>query len=637
MSILTASNLAKSYGPQDVFSDVSFEIPHGAKIALVGPNGSGKTTLLHLIAGFEQPTSGAIHRAKDLRSAYLPQQAERSLYSSFSDPCTLWEAMQEVFTDLRKQAAELRRLERAIANPETREEALQRYGPTLEAFELAGGYTYEQRISQVLSGLGFDGEDFQRPVAQLSGGQKTRALLARLLLGEPDLLLLDEPTNYLDLAGIEWLENYLKAWKGAVIVVAHDRAFLDAVVEGVWEMAWGRLERYRGNYSAYAAQKAERTALQRTEYEQQQQFIERTEDFIRRNIVGQRTREAQGRRKRLARIERIERPREYHRLNLALGDVARSGDLVLGLYDLAVGYAPSDPLFTAKEFELRRGQRVALLGPNGSGKTTLVRTILGHIPALAGRIRIGASVYLGYFAQGHTDLDPGKTVLETILDANELRISQARDWLGRYQFSGDDVFKLVGDLSGGEQARVALAVLALQGANVLILDEPTNHLDIPSQEVLQTVLAGFGGTLLIVTHDRFLIRRLATHVWAIEGGQLWEFKEGYEEYRDWTREQRQQRELSLSEIQRETESKTERERAREARRAAEREEVQQARRKAELEHMIQELEVRRAQLEAQLAIASQQQEVDRVRQLGAEYAGVEAELETLLAAWADGT
>ncbi len=624
MSVLTASNLAKSYGPQDVFEGVSLEIPHGAKIALVGPNGSGKTTLLHLMEGSEEPTAGAVHRAKGLRFAYLPQQAD------FSDVGTLRDVTLEVFADLQAQSDELRRLEAAMAHPPTREEALQRYSPALEAFEMAGGYTYEQRIEQVLSGLGFDEDDLQRPVAQLSGGQRTRALLARLLLEEPDLLLLDEPTNHLDLAGIEWLEGYLKAWKGAVVVVAHDRAFLDAVVDRVWELERGRLEQYRGDYSDYVAQKAERVALRQAQYERQQQFIARTEDFIRRNIAGQRSREAQGRRKRLARMERIDRPTRVRSMGLDLGDVARSGDLVLGMYDLAVGYDPAAPLFTAGEFELRRGQRVALLGPNGSGKTTLVRTLLGQVPPLAGRVRLGASVHLGYFPQGHTDLIPEKTALETILDAGELRISQARDLLGRYRFSGDDVFKRVGDLSGGEQARVALAVLALQGANVLILDEPTNHLDIPSQEVLQEVLSGFGGTLLIVTHDRYLIRGLATCIWAIEDHRLWEFKGGYEEYHAWEAQRRQERRGPQ-----EARVKTERERAWQARRASEREAARQARRQAELEHMIGQLERRRAQLEAQLAAASERKEVGRVRQLGAEHRQVEAELETLLAAWTD--
>ncbi|MBU0705584.1 MAG: ATP-binding cassette domain-containing protein [Chloroflexi bacterium] len=625
MSILTAHNLAKSFGPQDIFESLSLEVPHGAKIALVGSNGSGKTTLLHLIAGLEEPTAGAVHRARGLRVAYLPQQAD------FPGAGTLHAAMLQVFADLEAQAAELRRLETAMADPITCEEALQRYGRATEAFELAGGYTYEQRIEQVLSGLGFDEVDSHRPVAQLSGGQKTRALLARLLLEEPDLLLLDEPTNHLDLAGIEWLEGYLKAWPGAVVVVAHDRAFLDAVIERVWELEWGRLEQYRGNYTAYAAQRAERITLQQVEYERQQQSIAHTEDFIRRNIAGQRGREAKGRQKRLARLERIEQPRERQPLNLDLGNVVRSGDLVLGLYDLVAGYDPAAPLLTVQELELRRGQRVALLGPNGSGKTTLARTILGEIPPLAGEVRVGASVHPGYFAQGHADLDVEKSVIETILDGSELGIGEARNLLARYLFSGDDVFKRVADLSGGEQARVALAVLALRGANLLILDEPTNHLDILSQEVFQDALAEFGGTLLHVTHDRYLIRRLATCVWAIEDGQVWEFGEGYDEYHEW-QERRRQKERARRE---EARGQTERERAREASKAAQREAAREARRQAERERAIHQMEARLTQLGADLAVASEQQAVEQVRRLGVEYAGVKGELDALLEDWVD--
>jgi ATP-binding cassette subfamily F protein 3 len=629
MPVLTASNLAKSYGPQDVFEGISVDIPHGAKIALVGPNGCGKTTLLHLLAGLEDPTDGVVHRAKSLRIAYLPQQADQPGRSPLADAGTLWETMLEAFASLQAQAAELRRLEIAMADPETGDQALQRYSAAVETFELAGGYTYEHHIVRVLSGLGFDRGDFHRPVTQLSGGQKTRALLARLLLEAPDLLLLDEPTNHLDLEGVEWLESHLKAWKGAMIIVAHDRAFLDAVVDRVWDLAWGRLESYRGNYSAYVVQKAERMALHQADYERQQEHISRTEDFIQRHIAGQRTREAQGRQKRLERLERIARPQEYRPLNLDLGNAARSGDLVTGLYDLAVGYEDSTPLVTADEFELRRGQKVALLGPNGSGKTTLLRTILGEISPLAGRVRTGANVHVGYFAQGHVDLDPEITVLDTILDASNLTISEGRNLLGRYRFSGDAVFKRVGTLSGGEQARVALAVLTLQGANLLMLDEPTNHLDIPSQEVLQEALAEFGGTLLMVTHDRYLIRKLGTRVWAIEDGRLWEFKEGYGAYQSWKAGRRQ-------ELQAQREATPERaQRERETQRAIEREEAHRIRRQAELEETIHQVEANLAELETRLASASQQQQVELVNQLGIEYSNAKAQLEELLTAWED--
>ena len=634
MSILAAHNLGHAYGPQDVFSGLSFEIPRQARIALVGPNGSGKTTLLRLIAGLDSPTEGVIHRARGVRVAYLPQQADEVLdLSGDGSDGTLRGAMSTVFADLLAQAEELRRLEAAMADPHTYEEALARYGPALEAFELAGGYTYPQRIERVLSGLGFAREEFDYPLHYLSGGQRTRALLARMLLEEPDLLLLDEPTNHLDLDGVEWLENYLREWRGAVVVVAHDRAFLDAVAERVWELSAGRLERYRGNYSAYVVQRAERLASLQAAYERQQQQIARSVDFIQRNIAGQRAAEARGRRKRLERLERIERPHTDRPIGFSLGEtVLRSGDLVVGLYDLSVGYTPDAPLFTLDEVELRRGQRVALIGPNGCGKTTLIRTILREIPPLTGQVRIGASVTLGYFAQGHANLDPAKTVLETVLGAADLTISQARSWLGRYHFSGDDVFKSVGDLSGGEQARVALALLALRGANVLLMDEPTNHLDIPSQEVLQDVLAQFEGTWLLISHDRYLIRRLATHIWAIADGRLWTFEgggAGYEAYQTWMR-QRRERRAAEGEAGIAT---TARQHERAARRAAERAAARLARQREELEARILHLEALKEQLEQELAAASERQDVDRVYHLGEEYGRIEQELETTLAAW----
>ncbi len=629
MSLISASKLGKSYGAQDVLADVSFTVPYEAKIALVGPNGSGKTTLLRLIGDQEPPTTGVIRRAQRIRTGYLPQQSDRFLDRGES----LWEAMLDVFSDLLEQSAELARLEAAMAASSVPDAVVQRYGQTLEQFERGGGYTYEARIRQVLAGLGFDDEDLRAPAGQLSGGQKTRALLARLLLEEPDLLLLDEPTNHLDLAGVEWLEDYLASWTGAVVVVAHDRAFLDAFASHVWELAWGRLEEYRGNYSEHVRQKMERVARQQALYEEQQEFIARTETFIRRNIAGQRTREAQGRRKRLDRLERIQRPRTYRPMNFSLETAARSGDLVLGLYDLTVGYHPTVPLVTAEKIELRRGQTVALLGPNGCGKTSLVRTILGEVPPLGGRVRIGANVHPGYLAQGYTNLTPDITVLDTIIEAGELRISEARDFLGPYRFSGNDVFKRVDDLSGGEQARVALAVLVLQGANVLILDEPTNYLDIPSQELLERVLVDFNGTVLMVTHDRYLIHALADRVWAIQDGELREFRT-YEDYRE-REKQREARSRRQKQGRGEHHDGSARDCSRRQREAARREAERCALRRAELEQRIHELEMRQTELTAQLAAASQKQAVERVRELGEEYGEIEQQLDQLLGDWAE--
>jgi ATP-binding cassette subfamily F protein 3 len=623
MSIVTAVDLAKSYGAQDVFEGLAFEIPRGAKVALVGPNGGGKTTLLRLVAGLERPNAGRVHRARRLRVGYLPQRAELDAEG------TLWEAMDAVFAELRSRAEELRRLEEVMADPGRREEALARYGVLQEAFELAGGYTYTFRIGQVLSGLGFTAGDFRCPVAHLSGGQRTRALLARLLLEDHDLLLLDEPTNHLDLDGIEWLEDYLRSWKGAMVVVAHDRAFLDGVVEQVWELSFGRLTAYKGNYSHYLVQRAERVALQEQMVARQQEHIERTEDYIQRYMAGQRTRQAQGRKKRLDRLERLEAPKEVRPMRVDLGQPLRSGDLVLGLYDLAVGYDPTAPLFAVEEAELRRGHRLALLGPNGAGKTTLLRTILGQVEPLNGRVRLGAGVHPGYFAQTNAGLDRDKTVLETIVDAGMPSIGRARDLLGRYRFSGESVFKKVGDLSGGEQARVALALLALHGANFLLLDEPTNHLDIPSQEVLQEALLSFQGTVMLVAHDRFLIRALASRVWAIEDGRLWVFDEGYEEYRAWLEQHRGEVAGGHQQESERERDRTDRSAARTARQQAER----QTRLRGELEEVVRQLEARLAELETEVGRASTAQDVEAVAELGEEYRRLQLELDACIRRW----
>jgi ATP-binding cassette subfamily F protein 3 len=520
-----------------------------------------------------------------------------------------------------------------MADGDAEEKAIERYGRALDRFERAGGYAFEHRIEQVLSGLGFSSEDMQRPMGQMSGGQKTRALLGRLLLQEPDLLLLDEPTNHLDLAGVEWLEGYLSSWKGSLVVVAHDRAFLDATVDWVWELARGRLETYRGGYSDYVQQRAERVARQRALYDRQQEAIAETEEFIRRNIAGQKSTLAKSRRKSLERLDRVERPQEYDPIKFALEDPSRTGDLVLGLHDLQVGYEPETCLVEIGDLELRRGDHVALLGPNGCGKTSLLRTILAEIPPLSGRVRIGAGVKVGYFAQGHTNLDPEKAVVDTIVDAGELRISEARNLLGSYRFSGDDVFKTVGALSGGEQARVALAVLVLQGANVLVLDEPTNHLDIPTQEVLEEVLTDFGGTVLMVSHDRYLIRRLASEVWAVADRRLVTFHD-YDAYHHWLEERRDGRGSAEPTERVVGRGARERRRRRERERAAQRERQRRAERQEALERKIQDLEDRQANLERELTAASEAQEVARVRELGAEYSAVEAELDKSLAEWA---
>lgn len=622
MALLNVSDLRKFYGADQILADIGFEVHVGDRIALVGLNGCGKSTLLEIIAGRLEPDAGAVYRTRHTRLGYLPQNPD------FEDVGTLWEAMETVFEGLLEQARELRLLEQRMATGD--DAAIGRYGVLLEAFDAAGGFNYEARIGQVLGGLGFRKDEFEMPVAHLSGGQKTRALLARLLLEEPDVLLLDEPTNHLDLEGIEWLEEQLRTWKGALIVVAHDREFLDAVATRVWELSSSHLETYRGNYTAYVEQRAARREQQRSAFEAQQEHIARTEDYIRRYMAGQRSTQAKGRLKRLEREGRLERPQEAQRVRLDLHTSLRSGNLVLGLYDLAAGYEAGGPLVVAEEAEIHRGERIALVGPNGSGKTTLLRTILQTLPPLAGRVRIGAAVRLGYFAQVQADLDPRLNVLETLADAGVDLVSEGRSFLARYGFRGDDVFKEVGVLSGGERARVALALLALERANVLLLDEPTNHLDLPSQETLQEVISHFPGTVLLVSHDRYLIRHLATHVWAIADGTLHVF-EGYQAYSDWHQQRREGPPAMRQTADKERER---REAERQIERARQRELVRQQQRLEELEAAIHGQEQQLERLTVALDLAGRAQDIGRVTRLGAEYRDIEAQLNVLLEEWA---
>jgi ATP-binding cassette subfamily F protein 3 len=627
MPVLSATNLSKSFGAQDIFSGVSCAVPHGGRVALVGPNGTGKTTLLRILAGLEEPTTGQVHRMRGLTFGYLPQQADEQLDSERP----VLDEMLTVFADLQTQAAELRRLEEQMADPHQRDAALERYGALAHKFDHAGGYTYEHRIRQTLSGVGFAPEDFSRPVNQLSGGQKTRALLAKLILQEPGLLLLDEPTNHLDIEAVEWLEGALSDFPGAVVVVAHDRYFLDAVAQSVWELSTGKLETYSGNYSQYAAVRAERMERQKIEYEQQMEQIAKEEEFIRRNMAGQNTRQAQGRLKRLERVERLERPRDQKALKLNLRAALRSGDIVLAARDLVIGYPGDEPLLSVEDLELRRLQRVALWGPNGAGKTTFLRTVLGQLPPLQGQVWLGGSVKPGYLSQMHDGLNPERSILDTLLDVQNLPLEKARGLLGRYLFTGDDVFKPVSLLSGGERSRVALAVLTLQGANFLLLDEPTNHLDLQSQEVLQDVLSDFNGTVLLVSHDRYLVDRLATHLWVIQDQQLEIHEGGYTQYAE-SRARSAEREKQADKETRRQGDKEKEKQAEGLRRKAER---AKEKRVAEIEAHIAALEARLQELSHELEIAGVSGAVARVHELGREYAAVEGQLYDRMAEWSE--
>ena len=632
MSIVVTKEIAKAYGAQDVFEGVSLQIARGDRIGFVGPNGHGKTTLLKIMAGLEEPSQGTLTRQRGLRIGYLPQDPPAA------GPHTLYGAMLFVFANLRQKQEKLDNLARRLSQPDADPSLLQRYGELQTAFEQAGGYTYETRIGQALGGLGFQKDQFDMPLAHLSGGQRTRALLAQLLLEEPDLLLLDEPTNHLDLGATEWLEEVLLARKGSLIVVSHDRYFLDKVATRIWEMAHGGLTSYRGNYSAYTQQRAEQLDRSQKEWQTQQEHIGKTEEFIRRNMAGQRTKEAQGRLKRLERFKRdemLQRPLTEKHIRLNMTTNLRSGDLVLKTRDLLVGYSDNggDVLFRSPDLELLRGERVALIGPNGAGKTTFLKTILEEVPPLSGSIRQGASVKIGYLAQAHADLHSGQTVLDAILDVENLPISQARSYLGRYLFSGDDVFKRLGALSGGERSRVALARLTLQGANFLLLDEPTNHLDIPSQEILEDVLGDFPGSVLLVSHDRYLVQALATQIWEVDEGELRIYKGGYDEYLgERARIQSEKKEANGDESASPSQLAWERSRLERQQRKVVEARVRHA---DKLEEQIHGLEQRLTHLQEQLVQASLVTDIERIHALTLEYRDIDDKLHRQMDAWSE--
>jgi ATP-binding cassette subfamily F protein 3 len=541
MPIVSVSQLGKSFGANRIFSGVKFQIEAGDRIGLVGPNGAGKSTLLNILAGREQPDEGVVSIARNVRIGYLTQ------VNDFQPHHTLCEELLSVFAQVQQWEQELHDLARQMALPEVQSDEtlharlLTRYAELQELYEHAEGYTYENRVEQVLDGLEFTREQRVNPVTHLSSGQQTRAALGKLLLQEPDLLLLDEPTNHLDLAVLEWLEIYLAAWKGAMVIVAHDRYFLDKIVSRTIELAFERIEEYPGNYTKYLRLREERMERRLREYESQQAHIAHTEEFIRRYKAGQRSREARGRQKLLDRMERVERPQDLPELHLNFTPITESGLVVISTQKLAAGYdsvrlrgqpqSQAKILVRVPDLELLRGDRVSLIGPNGVGKTTLLRTLIGELPSVSGQVQIGHNVRMGYYSQTHAGLNMERSIIDEIRQVSALSEEGARTFLGRFLFSRDDVFKAIGTLSGGERSRVALAKLTLQGSNLMILDEPTNHLDLQSRQLLEEVLSEFEGTLLFVSHDRYFIDRLATKVWAIEDGVLYPYLGNYTEYR----------------------------------------------------------------------------------------------------------
>jgi ATP-binding cassette subfamily F protein 3 len=626
MALIATEDLWHRYGAEVIFEKVSVGVQRGDRIGLVGLNGSGKSTLLRILAGLQEPTGGRVLRARSVRVGYLPQEP------LLESTATLFEEMLSAFKRLREQEHTLHQLEQMLSCGNPSAELLQRYDELLEEFRQGGGYEYRHRIHQVLKGMGFSDE--HQPIAQLSGGQRARAALAKVLLEEPDVLLLDEPTNHLDIEALEWLEEYLSHWKGAFIIVSHDRYFLDKLVNKIWELEFGRLYEYTGNYSRYRALRAERLERQWKLYEEQQEFIKRSEEFIRRNIAGGdfRASQAQARQKMLEKLERIPKPIVPKRMHLWMDVKSPSGERVLRAKDLVIGY-PGVPLVRCKNLSVQRGERIALLGPNGSGKSTLLRTIAGELMPLEGTLELGEGVEIAYFRQSQTELDdPDKTVLDVMISNGKMTISEARDFLGKFLFSGDEVFKKLSELSGGERSRLALAQLARLGGNLLLLDEPTNHLDIDSREVLQEALGEYRGTLILASHDRALIQAIATQIWEIHEGELRVYAGNYERYRDqrqtssglcafagqWPAKMNVKRSLSPGKEQR----------------LRERQRAKLAAREAALMNAITQLEHEIAQIERAMETASYDGDHQKLRELTALYRQKRQELEQLSEEWA---
>lgn len=536
MSYLIVSQLSKAFGAETVFQDVTFQIGAGERVALVGPNGAGKTTLLNIIGGRLRPDTGQVSIARKARLCYVAQENDPELEGTVMG--IMFDTAQEI-TALRQQLA---RYEQQMADPEFRnnpellEKLMEKYSRLQQKYELKGGYQLETRIKTILTGLGLPEETWGNRVAELSGGQRVRLNLARVLVQQPDILILDEPTNHLDIEAIEWLEQFLLKFSGAVLVVSHDRYFLDCIATHILELESGKIKLYRGNYSTYAQQKELRYVTRMKQYRQNVRKAEQLRKLIAKNKVkASKARQAKNWEKRLDRLD-LERPKlSDHSLKLRFEVHRRGGDEVLDLEDVTHGFEER-LLFSGFTAFVRRGARIALVGPNGCGKTTLLRLIMQELAPCSGSVRLGRSVKIGYFDQDLSMLDEELSLLEQVQRWSGMLEREARAFLARYRFTGDDVFKKIAVLSGGERNRLIMARLFLHGPNVLILDEPTNHLDLWARHALEEALKQFEGTLLFVSHDRYFLQKLANRFWYFHEGKILDFQGSYSDFQEWRAE-----------------------------------------------------------------------------------------------------
>ncbi|UUY76474.1 ABC-F family ATP-binding cassette domain-containing protein [Staphylococcus haemolyticus] len=524
MILLQLNDISKSFDGEDIFTRVNFEVKTGERIGVVGRNGAGKSTLMKIIAGVEDYDSGHISKIKNLRMGYLTQQM--TLNSSAS----VFEEMSKPFEHLKKMELLIREETNWLADhasnyySEEYQQHMERYESLTNQFEQLDGYQYESKIKTILHGLNFNEDDFDKPINDFSGGQKTRLSLAQMLLNEPDLLLLDEPTNHLDLETTKWLEDYLKYFKGAIVIISHDRYFLDKIVTQIYDVALGDVKRYVGNYEQFIEQRDKYYESRMQEYERQQDEIKRLETFVEKNITRASTSGmAKSRRKTLEKMERIDKPMlDARSANIQFGFNRNTGNDVMHIRNLKIGY--DSPITSPINIEVSKGDHIAIIGPNGVGKTTLIKTIAQRQNQLEGEITFGANLQIGYYDQKQAEFKSNKTIIDYVWDQYPtMNEKDIRAILGRFLFVQDDVKKVINDLSGGEKARLQLALLMLQRDNVLILDEPTNHLDIDSKEMLEQALKDFEGTILFVSHDRYFINQLANKVFDLnyDGGQMY--------------------------------------------------------------------------------------------------------------------
>lgn len=641
MILLQVNQLNKYYGADLVLSNIKLEIHTRDRIALVGRNGSGKSTLLKIIASELAYDSGEIIKPKEVTIGFLDQ------HTGLVSDRTIWDEMLTVFEDLRSMEKRLRNLEQEMAKEETYtdegkyKQILSEYDYLQHEFKELGGYQYEADIRSVLHGLNFSTFNYQKTkISNLSGGQKTRLALGKLLLSKPDILILDEPTNHLDIDTLTWLEQYLQSYDGAILIVSHDRYFLDKLVNQVYECAQTTLTKYVGNYSQYLVQKAENYERDLKMYEKQQDEIARMKEFIAKNLTrASTTKRAQSRRKALERMQMIDKPhRDDKSANFSFQIERQSGNEVLNVVDLAIGYG-ANQISKNIHFRIQRGDSIALLGPNGVGKSTLLKTIVGQLQALSGNIHFGANVTIAYYDQEQANLTSNKRVLNELWDEYPTKTEkEIRTILGNFLFSGDDVLKTVSTLSGGEKARLSLAKLMMLNANFLILDEPTNHLDLDSKEILENALVDFPGTILFVSHDRYFINRIATKVFELSTDGVTEYLGDYDYYIEKKEEMMEVQKLSEDSEHNQTQepasdldAKTRYEQEKELKKV----ERQKKRRIEEIETLIESLEMEIAEKEQHFLHPEIYSDHTKVAELNKEIEKAKAKIETLLEEWSE--